>query len=649
MYEIILFLIVIYAVRFIGFSATQLLMPKFLDKGYAFAGTLGLIFVSYIAWILSYTLGFHITQSSLWVIVLMLITVCGFLYFRKPHLWRARLSEPALLFNILKSDLLFFIAFFAMIAVRTYIPSINNVEDIMDIALINGLTRTEVMPPQDVWFSGHTINYYYFGHYIVAVVAKLTSISNSILYNIFIAYTFATAATGMFSIVHHLTKRAWVGIFSSFLLVLGGNLSFLNHLLLQNGVDYFYADARSLIERTINEFPAYSFIIGNLHAHIISVPFVLLAISMCVVSIEFKKNETISIPFYLNLSLVLGSLFVINSWDFVIYCGLFALIHFIKGYNNPKMLILLFAVPITAILLFTSYLLDFTNPTSGIGLVRDLTPIRAILIMFGYFLLLSIAGLVNYRKQEDKKVFNILLLSAVTLLVVPMIFYVKDIYDSLNPSYYRANTFFKFWYQSWILFVIVSGVSLSTLFDAIRAKLRYLTNLSLIIAVISLFIFIFVYPIISYKYILNNKTYVGLGGYDYLNSINPGKKLIVDSLNKEVEGQPVILEAHGKSYSDYSTVSAYTGLPTVVGWYEHELGWRNDWPYIANRMGDVEKIYTSSSQSEVQDLINKYEIKYVVLGRNERELFGVDAGQTIKSIASVQISESDEELYWILN
>ena len=647
MYEIFLFLVVIYAVRVIGFSATQVLMPKFLDKGYAFAGTLGLIFVSYIAWILSYIFGFHITQNSLWIIVLVLIALCGFLYYRKPHLWRARLSETALLLNILKSEVLFFVAFFAMLAVRSFIPSINNVEDIMDIALINGLTRTEVMPPQDVWFSGHTINYYYFGHFIVAVVAKLSSISNAILYNIFVAYTFATAATGMFSIVHHLTKKAWVGIFSSLLLVVGGNLSFLNHILFKNEVAYFYADARSLIERTINEFPAYSFIIGNLHAHIISVPFVLLAIGLCIVCIEFKENK-ISIPFYINLSLVLGTLFIINSWDFVIYCGLFALIHFIKGYNNPRSLLLLFVIPATSILFIFRYLHDFTNPTSGIGLVRDPTPITAIIIMFGYFLLLSIVGIINYKKQNNKMAFNILLLSALTLMIVPMVFYVKDIYDSLNPPFYRANTFFKFWYQSWILFVIISGVSLSTLVDSIRTKFRYKMNLSLLIIVISLSIFIFTYPVISYKYILNNRKFVGLDGYKYLDDTNPGKKKTIDWLNQEIEGQPVILEAHGKSYSNFSTVSAYTGLPTVAGWYEHELGWRNDWPYIASRMGDIEKMYTSASHLEVQDLLNRYEIEYVVVGRNERELFGANAGEMIKTLASVQLSDNGEELYWII-
>ena len=101
MYEIFLFLVVIYAVRVIGFSATQVLMPKFLDKGYAFAGTLGLIFVSYIAWILSYILGFHITQSSLWIIVLVLMAVCGFLYYRKPHLWRGGVRGAAPVQNII--------------------------------------------------------------------------------------------------------------------------------------------------------------------------------------------------------------------------------------------------------------------------------------------------------------------------------------------------------------------------------------------------------------------------------------------------------------------------------------------------------------------------------------------------------------------
>ena len=45
---------------------------------------------------------------------------------------------------------------------------------------------------------------------------------------------------------------------------------------------------------------------------------------------------------------------------------------------------------------------------------------------------------------------------------------------------------------------------------------------------------------------------------------------------KTIEGQPVVLEANGDSYSDYERVSAMTGLPTVLGWYVHEWLWRGD-------------------------------------------------------------------------
>ena len=47
-------------------------------------------------------------------------------------------------------------------------------------------------------------------------------------------------------------------------------------------------------------------------------------------------------------------------------------------------------------------------------------------------------------------------------------------------------------------------------------------------------------------------------------------------LDETIEGQPVVLEANGDSYSDYERVSAMTGLPTVLGWYVHEWLWRGD-------------------------------------------------------------------------
>ena len=84
-----------------------------------------------------------------------------------------------------------------------------------------------------------------------------------------------------------------------------------------------------------------------------------------------------------------------------------------------------------------------------------------------------------------------------------------------------------------------------------------------------------------------------------------------------------VLEASGGSYSYAGRISAQTGLPTLLGWDGHELQWRGNTSEQDKRRPDIERIYRYATGSELRQLLDRWQIDYVVVGDLERQTFGV--------------------------
>lgn len=123
-----------------------------------------------------------------------------------------------------------------------------------------------------------------------------------------------------------------------------------------------------------------------------------------------------------------------------------------------------------------------------------------------------------------------------------------------------------------------------------------------------------------------------LDGLASLRQARPDDYAAIMWLRAEIDGQPVVLEASGLDFTDASPVSAYTGLPTVIGWPSHEWLWRGDLPAVEARQADVATIYTSADEGEVRRLLERYDVAYIYLGGEERERYGQSAGQSLAQI-----------------
>jgi uncharacterized membrane protein len=110
-----------------------------------------------------------------------------------------------------------------------------------------------------------------------------------------------------------------------------------------------------------------------------------------------------------------------------------------------------------------------------------------------------------------------------------------------------------------------------------------------------------------------------LDGTAYLEREHPDDFAGVKWLRENVAGLPVILEATGNPYSYYARFSSNTGLPTVMGWANHEGLWRGDHSIVEQRRREVRQMYESASLDAVQSLLDERRVAYVIVGELERK------------------------------
>jgi len=110
-----------------------------------------------------------------------------------------------------------------------------------------------------------------------------------------------------------------------------------------------------------------------------------------------------------------------------------------------------------------------------------------------------------------------------------------------------------------------------------------------------------------------------LDGTAYLEREHPDDFAAIKWMRETLTGLPVVLEATGDPYSYYARFSSNSGLPTVMGWANHEGLWRNNDRDVAQRRTDVMRIYNAPTLADVATLLDRYQVKYVVVGELEQK------------------------------
>lgn len=500
--------LVIQACAAAALPLTWRLFGRLPGRGYPLSKALGLLLVSYILWLGA---GIRLLPNTVGgAATAFLLMAAISLWFgrdalrrpsdgeaRRPLLAWLRASGPL----VLATELLFLLVFAGWTAFRAYNPDIAGTEKPMEFAFINGILRSRFFPPQDPWLSGYGISYYYFGYVMLGLLIRLTGVDGAVGFNLGVALWYALTMVGAFGVGWELVRLAQgetsnvqrptparggaalvFGLIAALFVGFIGNLEGVVEAAYQRGLVplawirwldikqltdapptggwtggfwWWWRASRVIHDRdllgnsveVIDEFPFFSFLLGDLHPHVLALPFVLLAIAVglnlllaargraaspahlaagdeargrpaagprvgtwqaALAGLRRWTREAVALTdgsagSFLLYGLILGALGFLNTWDFPIYLALVtAAIAAGLAWSNGLTWAavrraaaagLLLAV--VGWLLYLPFYIGFQSQLGGV-LPNLLFPSRfsQFTVMFGLFLVLAVAYLI---------------------------------------------------------------------------------------------------------------------------------------------------------------------------------------------------------------------------------------------------------------
>ncbi len=332
---------------------------RFPDRGWAFGRLVTLLVAGYVVWLGSSLE--VIAFRAIWCAVALLAAAGGaFLigrwlesgrndegrepWFRDPY--------------IIAAECVFWGVFALFLLYRFINPDSYHIasggEKPMEFAHINAILRSAHFPPYDPWYSDGTLNYYYYGMYLMAFLMKITGIPSEIAFNLAQPMVIAMLATGAFGLSMALAKSVtrsrvytFVGGLAGLVLVsFAGNMvaaarfisGLTGDMITLRDYGYWFWGPTRIVLNTINEFPYFTATYADLHAHVVALPMTVLVIALCFALVGSPRQvllavsrsradlrSTMRLVATLGIaSLTLGSLYSTNAWDVPTYAALTA-------------------------------------------------------------------------------------------------------------------------------------------------------------------------------------------------------------------------------------------------------------------------------------------------------------------------------------
>jgi len=484
----------------LAFPLAFVALRALVDRGYIFAKALGVLLPAWGAWTLA---SYHLVPFSRASIALVIVFIA--ILSALALWWRGRELVAFLRARwriVLVEEIAFLMFFGAFLLIRYGNPDLWHQwyggEKPMDFAHLNAVIKSTWFPPYDPWFAGGYLNYYYFGQVINATLIKFSGIVPEVAYNLVLPMYFALTAMGAFSVVLSLyqTKdegrrtnagRAFVvALLGAVFVAIIGNLGqaiLLGQTFLRigggdardsvvsvaaaivNGVwrvvvehqpfdvpmGHWYWNATRIIPDTINEFPFFTFLYADLHAHLMALPFTLVVMGFCVNFIvravddeRRRTNDERLRPFdvieVVALSLVFGALRAINFADFPTYLLLIACALAIGEYARRETIdwagIIAVAwrfgaIVVLSTLLYYPFVKSFASAYLSIELWKGArTNLSEYLVVHGIFLFVIVTWLIArvLDTPERRKIFvDVLPLLIVAFIVVETAFVLTDL------------------------------------------------------------------------------------------------------------------------------------------------------------------------------------------------------------------------------
>ena len=643
---------------------TGRLFRRFQDRGWMFSKVTAIAVSGFLTWFLVAVKIIKFTTMTCIVVTLVCAAASLILYCREQKAGFECIPF-AHLDLVYAEELLFFAAFLLWTYFAGFHPAAYGTEKFMDYGFMEAMMRSKTLPATDLWYSQGKINYYYGGQYFAVFLTKLSGAKVELTYNLMRTFVAGLAFAMPFSLVHQMvtdrlgkTGSRWkkalpsvTGILAGISVSIAGNMHyvvygqiipFIQKLKGEEVSSYWFPDATRYIgfnpdveDKTIHEFPCYSFVLGDLHAHVVDIMFVLLLLGLLYAWMKKVRTTELSgesmsrrkfwkkqllMPQLLATGALLGMFHWTNYWDFVIYfvvtCGAALFMNIIGQKGKIRWALGVTAAQAAEILILATVIImpftlqfDTSNMVQGIALAQHHSLPHQLLVLWGLPGILTILFVVSLlieklRGAEQKSLYHLLTsirlpdlfavlmgLCAIGLVLIPELVYVRDIYENGNA---RANTMFKLTYQAYIMF------GMTMIYAIFRLLVIGKNKILKVLAFIGLFFFVWTCGYFGnsvhswFGEVWKPSQYKGLNATAFLETDFPEDVNGIRWLKENISDAPVVLEANGDSYSEYERVSAMTGLPTIMGWYVHEWLWRGNLSDLNAKIEEIQEIYTST-------------------------------------------------------
>jgi uncharacterized membrane protein len=221
------------------------------------------------------------------------------------------------------------------------------------------------------------------------------------------------------------------------------------------------------------------------------------------------------------------------------------------------------------------------------------------------------------QPHSQSSIFIFLLLSVGALLILgPDFLYLRDNFG------YRINTVFKFYYQAWILLSLAAAFGVAVLLSELGNLKLMLTSAVLGLTIAAGLVYpVFSLPSKTDNFRAEHPEQRTLNGEAYLVNSMPDDYQAIQFMKQRDQG--VVAEATAGSYSEFARISTFSGLPSVLGWSNNEGQWR-DRALQGSREEDLKTLYTTGDWVTAQTIIDRYKIRYIVVGNLERTTYQVN-------------------------